>query len=186
MSDFLPDVQFVTPAGRDPSRVGKVILVLCWLTVCLMSMVFAVRDLQLATGRIGTPGTLQVLSCEDLGEGRYDCKGMFTPDFVPDSGTSEPAGAPVPVNASPDSSAGDVKRAQLTPEGDRAAPAGTMGVLAALTLPAVGFGGLGFLPYVIMYWAGARRGRRAAVIGGWLITAAGVAGMLVGLVASYA
>ncbi|WP_241564224.1 hypothetical protein [Nonomuraea polychroma] len=176
MSDFLSDVQYVTPGGGDPGRVGKVILVLLWLGVCLLPMVFAVRDLQLATGRIGTPGTLQVISCEDLGEGRYDCKGMFT---------SDTGGAPMPVDASPDSSAGDVKRAQLTPEGDRAAPAGTMGVLAALTLPAVGFGGLGFLPYVIMYWAGARRRRRAAVIGGWLITAAGVAGMLVGMVAAY-
>ncbi|TMR19385.1 hypothetical protein ETD86_20025 [Nonomuraea turkmeniaca] len=175
-------MQFVTPAGRDPGRVQKVVLVLLWLGVCLLPMVFAVRDLQLATGRIGTPGTLRVVSCEDLGEGRYDCKGIFTPD----SGPADRGGAPVPVDASPDSTAGDVKRAQLTPEGDRAVPAGTMGVLAALTLPAVGFGGLGFLPYVIMYWAGVRKGRRAAVIGGLLITAAGVAGMLVGLVAAYA
>ncbi|MGN9842905.1 hypothetical protein ACTMTI_32760 [Nonomuraea sp. H19] len=175
MSDFLPDVQFVTPAGRDPGRFGKIVLVLLWLGVCVMPMVFAVQDLQLATGRIGTPGTLRVASCEALGEGRYDCKGTFTPDS---------GGASVPVDASPDSAAGEVMQAQLTPEGDRAVPAGTMGVLAALALPALGFGGLGFLPYVIMYWAGARRGRRAAVIGGFLVTTAGFMGMLVGLVAA--
>jgi hypothetical protein len=176
MSDFLSDVQFITPAGRDPGRFGKVVLVVLWLGVCVLPMVFAAGDLELATGRAGTPGTLRVVSCEALGEGRYDCKGVFTPDS---------GGAPVAVDASPDSSAGDVTRAQLTPEGDRAVPAGTRGVLAALTLPALGFGGLGFLPYVIMYWLGARKGRRAAVAGGILVTAAGVAGMLVGMVAAY-
>lgn len=176
MSDFLSDMQFVTPTGRDPGRFGRVVLVVLWLAVCLLPIAFAVEDLDLATGRIGTPGTLRVVSCESLGEGRYDCKGVFTPDS---------GGAPVAVDASPDSQAGDVTRAQLTPEGDRAAPAGTRGVLAALTLPALGIGGLGFLPYVIMYWAGARRGRRAAVAGGFLVTAAGFAGMMVGMVAAY-
>ncbi|TMR91366.1 hypothetical protein [Nonomuraea basaltis] len=176
MSEYLPDLQFVTPAGKGPGPIGRVVLVLLWLGLCLMPAVFAVRDFELATGRIGTPGTLRVVSCEALGEGRYDCKGSFTPDS---------GGAAVPVDASPDSEAGDVLRAQLTPEGDRAAPAGTKGVLAAMTLPAVGFGGLGFLPYVIMYWLGARRGRRAAVAGGFLVTAAGGVLMVVGLVAAY-
>ncbi len=156
---------------------GRVVLVVLWLGVCVLPMVFAVEDLDLATGRIGTPGTLRVVSCESLGQGRYDCDGVFTPDS---------GGAPVTVDASPDSEAGDVTRAQLTPEGDRAAPAGTRGVLAALALPALGVGGLGFLPYVIMYWAGAsRRARRAAVIGGALVTTAGFMGMLVGMVAAY-
>lgn len=176
MSDFLPDMQFVTPGGRDPGRLGRIVLVLLWLTVCLAPVAFAIGDLELATGRAGTPGTLRVASCEALGEGRYDCQGIFTPDS---------GGSAVAVDASPDSEAGDVTRAQLTPEGDRAVPAGTKGVLAALTLPAVGFGGLGFLPYVIMYWAGARRGRRAAVAGGFLVTAAGAALMVVGMVAAY-
>lgn len=176
MSDFLSDMQFVTPAGRDPGRFGRAVLVVLWLGVCVLPMVFAIEDLELATGRAGTPGTLRVVSCESLGEGRYDCDGIFTPDS---------GGAPVAVEASPDSEAGDVTRAQLTPEGDRAAPAGTRGVLAALTLPALGVGGLGFLPYVIMYWAGARRGRRAAVAWGFLVTAAGFTGMLVGMVAAY-
>jgi hypothetical protein len=176
MTEFLSDMQFVTPAGRGPGPVGRVILVLLWLGMCVMPVVFAVGDLELAMGRTGTPGTLRVVSCEDLGQGRYDCKGTFTPD----------SGAPaVAVDASPDSNAGDVMRAQLTPEGDRAVPAGTKGILAALTLPALGFAGVGFLPYVIMYWMGARKGRRAAVAGGFLVTAAGAALMMVGLVAAY-
>ncbi|MEV0997849.1 hypothetical protein [Nonomuraea sp. NPDC050202] len=149
---------------------------LLWLGVCLTPMVLATGELELATGRAGTPGTLRVVSCEDLGEGRYDCRGQFTPDN---------GDAVVEVAASPDSEAGDLLRAQLTPEGDRAVPAGAKGVLAALALPGMGLGGLGFLPYVVMYWLGARRGRRAAVTGGILVTAAGVVLMLAGMVAAY-
>ncbi|WP_240779758.1 hypothetical protein [Nonomuraea zeae] len=156
---------------------GRAVLVLLWLAIGVLPTVFAVPDFELATGRTGTPGTLRVLSCESLGKGRYDCKGTFTPD--PGRGST------VMVDASPDSEAGDVLRAQLTPAGDRAVPAGTKGVLAATTLPAVGLGGLGFLPYVLMYWAGARRGRRLAVAGGVLVTAAGGVLMVVGLVAAY-
>ncbi|MEV0390815.1 hypothetical protein [Nonomuraea sp. NPDC050643] len=177
MTEFLSDVQFVTPSrGRGPGTFGRIVLVLLWLGICALPVVLALGDLALATGRTGTPGTLRVISCEDLGQGRYDCRGRFTPD----SGQ-----AVVEVSASPDSHAGDVTRAQLTPEGDRAAPAGTKGVLAALTLPALGLGGLGFLPYVVMYWLGARKGRRAAVTGGILVTAAGAVLMLAGLVAAY-
>ncbi|MET7331277.1 hypothetical protein [Nonomuraea sp. NPDC005650] len=176
MSDFLPDVQFVTPGGRDPGRLGRIVLVLLWLTACLAPAAFAIGDLELAAGRTGTPGTLRVASCAALGQGRYDCRGIFTPDS---------GGAAVAVAASPDSEAGEVTRARLSPEGDRAVPAGTKGVLAALTLPAVGFGGLGFLPYVIMCWAGARRGRRAAVTGGFLVTAAGATLTVIGMAAAY-
>ncbi|MEV0237740.1 hypothetical protein [Nonomuraea sp. NPDC050786] len=178
MTEYLPDLSFVTPdrRGRGPGPLGRAVLVLLWLAIGVLPSVLAIADLRLATGRTGTPGTLRIVSCADLGQGRYDCRGRFTPDS---------GGPVVEVAASPDSHAGDVTRAQLTPEGDRAVPAGTRGVLAALTLPAVGFGGLGFLPYVIMYWAGARRGRRAAVAGGVLVTAAGAALAVVGMVAAY-
>lgn len=174
MSDFT----FVTPTrGPGPGLFGRAVLVLLWVAVCVLPFVFAVPDFRLATGRVGTPGTLTVLSCADLGHGRYDCKGSFTPDS---------GGPAVPVDASPDSSAGDVTRAQLTPGGDRAAPAGTRGVLAAMTLPAVGLGGIGFLPYVLLYWAGARRrARRVAVAAGWTLTAAGAVLTVVGMVAAY-
>ncbi|RSN10743.1 hypothetical protein DMB42_17505 [Nonomuraea sp. WAC 01424] len=178
MSDFLPDLTFVTPArGRGPGPFGRAVLVLLWVGMCVLPAVLAVPDLRLATGRTGTPGTLTVLSCADLGHGRYDCKGRFTPDS---------GGPAVAVDASPDSEAGDVLRARLTPEGDRAAPDGTKGVLAALALPAVGLGGIGFLPYVLLYWAGARRrARRTAVAAGCVITAAGALLTVVGMVAAY-
>ncbi|WP_160150387.1 hypothetical protein [Nonomuraea solani] len=177
MTEFLSDVPLVTSqGGRGPGMFGRIVLVVLWLGLCVLPMVLAIGDLELATGRSGTPGTLRVVSCEDLGEGRYDCRGRFTPD----SGQGA-----VEVSASPDSDAGDVLRAQLTPAGDRAVPAGAKGILAALTLPGVGLGGLGFLPYVVMYWLGARRGRGAAVTWGLLVTAAGGALMLAGMVAAY-
>ncbi|NUR83210.1 MAG: hypothetical protein HOY71_03890 [Nonomuraea sp.] len=174
MSDFT----FVTPTrGPGPGPFGRAVLVVLWVAVCVLPAWFAVRDFELATGRIGTPGTLTVLSCAELGQGRYDCKGSFTPDS---------GGPAIAVDASPDSSAGDVTRAQLTPEGDRAAPAGTRGVLAAAALPAVGLGGIGFLPYVLLYWAGAgRRAKRTAVAAGWTLTAVGGLLTIVGMVAAY-
>ncbi|GII05375.1 hypothetical protein Pta02_73830 [Planobispora takensis] len=162
--------------GRLPGPFARVFLVLCWLAVCLMPILFAVGDLRLATGEAGTPGTLTVVSCEDLGRGRYDCKGSFAPDG---------GGAAVAVAASPDSEAGDVTRAQLAPEGDRAVKAGTAGVIAALALPFLGIGMLGFLPYVILYFLGVRRGRRTSVVAGTLITVAGLAGTVAGMVAAY-
>ncbi|MBG0829674.1 hypothetical protein HS041_18070 [Planomonospora sp. ID67723] len=182
MSDSFTDiVDAIQPGvkpqpGNLPGPFVRVFLVLCWLSVGLLPVVFAVGDIELAAGRTGTPGTLTVVSCEALGKGRYDCKGSFAPDG---------GGAAIPVAASPDSEAGDVTRAQLTPEGDRAVKAGTTGVVAALTLPFLGVGLLGFLPYVIMYFLGARRGRRAAVAAGVAITVIGAAGTLVGMVAAY-
>ncbi|MDP9862031.1 MULTISPECIES: hypothetical protein [Streptosporangium] len=161
--------------GRTPGPVGMAILLICWIALGLMPFVFSVRDLQLATGRIGTPGTLTVLSCESLGEGRYDCKGRFV---------SDRGGEVVMVDASPDSTAGDVKRAQLTPQGDRAVPTGTTGLVAALTMPFLGVGVLAFLPYVFLYVFKARRGRRAAVILGSVLTAVSLAGVVAGLVAA--
>ncbi|MBB2913000.1 hypothetical protein FHS43_004295 [Streptosporangium becharense] len=162
--------------GRTPGPIGMTILLLLWVGLGVLPFVSAVSDLKLATGSVGTPGTLTVVSCEDLGEGRYDCKGSFTPDG---------GGAAIPVDASPDSSAGDVKRARLTPEGDRAVPTGTPGILAALTLPFLGVGVFAFLPYVVMYVFGVRRGRRAAVAFGGLLVAVSLVGVVVGMVAAY-
>lgn len=161
--------------GRTPGPVGMTVLLICWVGLGLTPLVFSVDGLKLATGRIGTPGTLTVVSCESLGRGRYDCRGMFAPDGGGDA---------VPVAASPDSSAGDVGPARLTPEGDRAVPAGTAGLLAALTLPFLGVGVFGFLPYVLLHVFQVRRGRRAAVAFGCLLTAVSLAGVVVGLVAA--
>ncbi|WP_440064834.1 hypothetical protein [Streptosporangium sp. OZ121] len=162
--------------GRTPGKVGMAILLVLWTGLGVLPFVVAVPGLKLATGSIGVPGTLTVVSCEDLGQGRYDCKGAFAPDGGGDA---------IPVAASPDSTAGDVRRARLTPEGDRAVPTGISGVLAALTMPFLGVGVLGFLPYVLLHVSGARRGRRAAVVLGCLLTLVSLAGVVVGMVAAY-
>ena len=162
--------------GRSPGRFGTAVLLVLWSGLAVVCIASAVPGLRLATGAVGTPGTLTVESCTDLGRGRHDCRGSFTPD----------AGGPaVPVAASPDSTAGDVRRAQLTPAGDRAVPAGSAGVLSALTLPFLGVGVLAFLPYVLLYVRGVTRGRRAAVVAGCVLTAVSLAGVVVGMVASY-
>ncbi|MER7206212.1 hypothetical protein [Streptosporangium sp. NPDC000239] len=162
--------------GRTPGPVGMAVLMILWAALGLAPFVFAVEDLKLATGRTGSPGTLTVVSCAPLGQGRYDCRGSFVLDRT---------GETVQVAASPDSTVGDVRRARLTPEGDRAVPAGTSGVLAALTLPFLGVGVLGFLPYALLYVLRVRRGRRPAVAVGCLLTAVSLAGLVVGVVAAY-
>ncbi|WP_062433720.1 hypothetical protein [Herbidospora daliensis] len=157
-----------------PGPIGKTILILCWLAVCGLSFYGSVPSFLLATGQVGTPGTLTVTSCVTLGQGRYDCDGVFTPAS---------GGPAVAVDASPDSEAGETTPAQLTPEGDRAAPAGTKGVLAALSLAGVGLGGLGFLPYVLMYWA-RLPGRRVAAVAGAVLSLGGLLLAIVGVTAS--
>jgi len=182
MSNAFEDVANVfqpvpTPGpGRTPGKIGMTILLILWAGLGVLPFVFAVPDLRLATGSVGVPGTLTVVSCEELGRGRYDCEGSFAPDGGGDA---------IPVDASPDSTAGDVRRAQLTPEGDRAVRTGTSGVLAALTMPFLGVGVLGFLPYVFLYVLKARRGRRAAVFLGCVLTLVSLAGLVVGMVAAY-
>ncbi|WP_067186839.1 hypothetical protein [Microtetraspora niveoalba] len=179
--DFSDAVQsFATPVtpvrgGRRPGPLGTGVLLLCWLGLGVVAFVFSVPDLRLAAGAVGTPGTLTVVSCTPLGHGRYDCRGRFTPDD---------GGPAVAVDASPDSRAGDVVRARLAPEGDRAVPAGTKGVLSALAVPALGFGVLAFLPYVVLYTFGVRRGRRTAVVAGCVVTALSLAGVVVGVAAA--
>ncbi len=174
MSEFADVLTGVTPGRRGPGLFGKIILIVLWLTVSVMPVYFAVPALRLATGQVGTPGTLTVKSCVALGQGRYDCKGTFRPDS---------GGPAIAVDASPDSDAGDVERAQLTPEGDRAEPTGVKGVLAALALVGVGLGGLGYLPYVILYWL-RLPGRRFAAIAGAVLTAAGLLLAVAGVGAS--
>lgn len=173
----MSDIDATRPPRRGPGPFGRAVLVLLWLTAGLAPIALSVPDLELALGRTGTPGTLTVLSCQPLGQGRYDCRGRFTPDG---------GGPPVLVAASPDSRAGDVTRARLAPGGDRALPDGVRGVLAASAVPAMGVGGLGFLPYVVAYWWGARRARRPTLVAGVVVSAAGGALMLAGLMAAYA
>ncbi|MFI6817911.1 hypothetical protein ACIBG7_36345 [Nonomuraea sp. NPDC050328] len=167
MTEIVDAFQPAPRPGHDPGRAGKVILVLLWVVLVVAPLVLGWSELQLARGLTGTPGTLTVLSCQALGQGRYDCKGSFQPAG---------GGPAVAVDASPDSEAGESFPAQLAPEGDRAVKTGTAGVLGALTVPATGVLCGGFLPYVLAYWLGSRR-RRAWAAFGWVVTVAG--GLLV-------
>ncbi|GAA3083528.1 hypothetical protein [Streptosporangium carneum] len=161
--------------GRTPGKIGMTILLVLWVGLGLLPFYVSIRDIELATGKIGRPGTLTVVSCESLGEGRYDCKGRF----VADNGEART------VAVSPDSTVGDVKRAQLAPQGERAVATGAVGLLAALTMPFLGVGVLGFVPYVFLYVLRVRRGRRFTVILGSLLTAVSLVGVVTGMVAAY-
>jgi hypothetical protein len=171
---------FGTPTpgrGNDPGPVGRLVLLFLWVVLSVTPFLFSIGDLQLAAGAVGTPGTLTVEQCTRLGQGRYDCTGTFAPDG---------GGPAVAVEASPDSTAGDVRRAQLAPEGDRAVPAGAAGVLAALTIPFLGVVVLAFLPLVALWALGSRRSKRPAIVGGLGVGAIGAVGVVVGMVAAYA
>ncbi|MFD2357578.1 hypothetical protein ACFSTC_62345 [Nonomuraea ferruginea] len=104
----------------------RIVLILLWLAVCLAPIPVAVPDYLLTLGHTGTPGTLTVVSCESLGRGRYDCRGRF----VPDDG-----GQPVIVATSPDSDAGDVTHARLTPRRHPRAPRRAQGRARRLRRP---------------------------------------------------
>jgi hypothetical protein len=164
------------PARRSPGPVGKAILVVLWLVIGVMPIAFSISDVRLASGAVGTPGTLTVEQCTDLGRGRYDCVGTFVP-----AGD----GTPIAVDATPDSTPGESRPAQLSPEGDRAVPNGTAGVLAALTLPLLGVAVLGLLPAVVMWGVGRTRNIRPALFWGAVVAALGTAGVVVGMVAAY-
>lgn len=164
------------PARRGPGPVGKAILVVLWVVIGVMPIAFSISDLRLASGAVGSPGTLTVEQCTDLGRGRYDCVGIF----VPAGG-----GSPVVVDASPDSTVGETRPAQLAPDGDRAVPNGTAGVLAALTLPFLGVAVLGSLPAVVMWGTGRLRHVRPALFWGAVVAVLGGVGVVVGMVAAY-
>ncbi|WP_236005238.1 hypothetical protein [Nonomuraea antri] len=153
-------------------------IVLIWATMCLGPIPLSVPWIQLSAGAIGTPGTLTADWCEPLGRNRYNCGGTFVPDG---GGPSRPVSAPADLEV------GDTVRAQLAPEGDRAAMAGPRGVLGALVLPFLCVGGIGFLPYVILYWipAATRLHLRRAVVAGASLTGFSLLGLATGLVAIY-
>ncbi|WP_055483268.1 hypothetical protein [Sphaerimonospora mesophila] len=165
-----------TPGRRMPGKFGMSVLLICWLTLGVLPIVTAAPDLRLATGKIGTPGTLTVVSCVSLGRGRYDCAGRFVPDGGGDA---------IMVAVPPESEVGDVTRARLTPERDRALPSGTKGVLRAMTLPATGLGSLAFLPYVLLYVFRAGQGRKIALRMGTALTALSLVVIVVGMIAAY-
>ncbi|WP_223167179.1 hypothetical protein [Nonomuraea sp. SYSU D8015] len=164
--------------SRTPGSIGKLLIIVMWAGMCLVPIPLWVPQVQLAAGGVGTPGSLTVAACEHLYRSRYRCGGTFTPD----------AGGPaITVRAPADLEAGDTARAQLTPEGDRAALAGPRGVLGSLILPFLCVGLFGFLPYVVLYWSSraTRRHLDAAVIVGWTLTAVSVVGVTGGLIAIY-
>ena len=148
-----------------------------WLVIGVMPIAFSISDVRLASGAVGTPGTLTVEQCTDLGRGRYDCVGIFFPAG---------GGTPVAVDATPDSTPGESRPAQLSPEGDRAVANGTAGVLAALTLPFLGVAVLGLLPAVVMWGTGRTRNIRPALFWGAVVAVLGAVGVVVGMVAAYA
>ncbi len=170
-----PDVEVDWDDPETPTPGWMGFLLALWLLLALACGWSAVDDLRLASGAVGAPGVLQVTDCTDLGEGRYDCNGLFRPDA---------GGDPIAVDASPDSSAGEVVAAQLTPAGDRAVPTGTTGVLAALTLPFLGVALLGYLPWTTAVVLGARRGRRGLAVLGHVVTLVFGTATIVGLVLS--
>ncbi len=62
-------------------------------------------------------------------------------------------------------------------------PGRTPGKAGTAVLPVL-WTGPGFLPYVLLHVSGARRGRRAAVVLGRLLTLVSLAGVVVGMVAA--
>ncbi|MEV6986332.1 hypothetical protein AB0M95_34455 [Sphaerisporangium sp. NPDC051017] len=164
--------------GRTPGPVGMYILLVCWVVLGLTPVLFSTRDLMLATGRAGAPGSLTVTSCQALGKGRYDCQGLFVPD--------DDALKTKTFQASPDSRAGQSYRARLDVETGRVVRTGTAGVLAQFAL--IGLTPLVYagLPYATMFALGVRRGRRIAGRLGVVVAGASLVLVVTGMVAAYA
>ncbi|GIH92572.1 hypothetical protein Psi01_32020 [Planobispora siamensis] len=130
--------------------------------------------LEIALGDRGTPGTAEVLSCEALGEGRYDCQARFTFD--------DPAREPIVIDTVPDAEAGEVFPAALTPEGDRVVPTGERGVWTSVALLALVPLCLAFIPTMVLYGFGIQRGRRTSMIGAFAVSALSLLVCVVGLI----
>ncbi|RCG33112.1 hypothetical protein DQ384_01315 [Sphaerisporangium album] len=154
------------------------ILLVCWVVLGLTPVLFSTHDLMLATGRAGAPGRLTVISCQALGEGRYDCKGRFVPD--------DDALKTKIVQASPDSRAGQSFRGRLDVGSGRVVRTGTAGVLAQFAV--IGLTPLVYagLPYTAMFALGVRRGRRVAGRLGVVVAAASLVLVVIGVAAAYA
>ncbi|SEG34892.1 hypothetical protein SAMN04489712_104521 [Thermomonospora echinospora] len=159
-------------------RATSLFLVLLWLALGVTPILSDVTDLRLAFGLIGEPGRVAVTGCTDLGEGRYDCRGVFVPD--------DPQGRTVRnLKLPPESDAGETFEARLQPDGERAHPTGTKGQLNALALPFLGFAMLVPLPWLIAYMFWGRSPGRASwwVMG--VLAGLGCLGCLAGLIAAY-
>ncbi|GIH80652.1 hypothetical protein Plo01_70810 [Planobispora longispora] len=176
-----------TPSGkaRVPARerglTGPVAgpVTMLFLIGLMLLLAYVVVDttrpgLEIALGDRGTPGTAEVLSCEDLGEGRYDCDARFTFD--------DPAREPIVIDTVPDAEAGEVFPAALTPEGDRVVPTGERGVWASVGLLALVPLCVAFIPVMVLYGFGIRRGRRAAMIGAFAVSALALLTSCTGLI----
>ncbi len=164
--------------GRTPGLMGMYILFVCWVILGLVPVLFSARDLELALGRAGAPGRLTVVSCQALGEGRYDCRGRFVPDD--DSLRTKV------VRAAPESEVGQSFRGRLDVETDHVVRTGTAGVLAQFAL--IGLTPLVYagLPYSVMFALGVRRGRRTVGVLGLVVAVASLALVVTGVVAAYA
>ncbi|WP_219513670.1 hypothetical protein [Nonomuraea ceibae] len=129
--------ELTTEPTTTPAVAGRLLgllipgALLIWLaaTVVLVSL----PELKVALGHAGTPGTATVVSCQALGQGRYDCRASFVFD--------DRSKAPIVVATVPDAEAGEVFPAALTPAGDRVLPTGARGVWRqALVLGALPLG----------------------------------------------
>ena len=165
------------PARRNPGPVGKAILVVLWLVIGVMPIAFSISDVRLASGDVGSARDPHRRAVHRPREGPLRLRRHLLPAG---------GGTPIAVDATPDSTPGESRPAQLSPEGDRAVPNGTAGVLAALTLPFLGVAVLGLLPAVVMWGTGRTRNIRPALFWGAVVAVLGAVGVVVGMVAAYA
>lgn len=158
-----------------PGPVGRVVLVLLWAVLAVVPIATGLPDLRLAAGATGTPGTLTVDQCTELGRGRYDCRGSFSPDG---------GGPAVAVAAPPDSAAGETWPARLGPAGDRAVRADVAGLWVASAVPLLGVAALALLPLLGLHLAGVARGRRVALLLGAPVAVVALTGAVGGVIAA--
>ncbi|MEW2352318.1 hypothetical protein [Spirillospora sp. NPDC029432] len=158
---------------------GVIVLFSMWLALGLMPILFSLGDMRLAFGLTGEPGTAVVQYCADLGDDRYDCRGRFEPADPRRAATED-------VHLPPDSDEGEMFPAQLRPDGEHAAPAGTQGRLASLALPALGMVFLVPLPWGLASLVTSRRPGRLSLYVMGVLAGAFALLCVVGMVASSA